>query len=85
MRSRDAPAMVSPFGTGVAAPEEPLATQLRIENVEASGASSRGKADQSDRLGRTAEAPPRRLQHAHVFMNPRMHRASGNPIHRRCN
>ena len=28
---------------------------------------------------------PRRLQHAHVFGNPRMHRASRNPIHRRHN
>ena len=40
---------VSPFGPWVVAPEGPLATQLRIEHVEASSAPSRGQADRSDR------------------------------------
>ena len=33
-------------------------------------------------MGIAAEAPPRRLQHAHVFMSPHVHRASRNSIHR---
>ena len=36
-------------------------------------------------MGISAEAPPRRLQHAHVCMNPIMHRTSRNPIYRRRN
>ena len=81
------PAIVSPFGPGVVAAEEPQATQLQIGHVEASSSSSRGQADRSERrlpsecthtIGITAEASPRRMRHAHVFVNPRMHSASRN-------
>ena len=87
------PVIARHFGPCVVAPEEPPATQLRIEHVEASSAQSRGQADQSERLFLqnvhticlAAEAPLRRLQHAHVHMSPHMHRASRNPIHRHRN